>query len=503
MDDHAPHAEALLVRDGRIVRVGPTAAIRAAAPPGTEVVDLRGRHVIPGFVDGHCHLELSATHLAYALHCFAADHGSLAGIVAAVDRTAERTPPGEWIVGRADFALHLLVTERRPLTRADLDAATTDHPVVVFSGLHICTLNTAALEATGILDGSATLPRGSAVEIETGRAKELWDWLPLPTYEREAIATAVRDEGRARWTSRGVTTVAELPFTREGIRAFQLLRRRRELPVRLALWLHVPRLGSVRELTAMGLETGFGDEWLSLGGIKLFVDGIGCRIDGTPEADLKWDQEELDAMALEAHRAGLQLWMHVAPTVEAAEMALLAVQRAQAAAPWDDHRHRIEHIGDMRPDPDLLRRIGAAGIIPVTTPQFTYSYGDLAPDEAATPLRTLHSMGLRPPGNSDATGTQPEAIDPWHSIWCALAHVSRSGTPICPEEAIGMEEALRVMTRDAAHACHLDDRGRLAPGYLADLVVLGTDPATVLLDEVPSMPVEATVIGGEVAAGSL
>ena len=495
-DDARPLAQSLLARGGRIAAVGTTEEVLALAAPGVETVDLAGRVVIPGIVDAHCHLELTATHLAYAEKAFGSELGSIARIVDVVREAAARTPAGEWIVVRSDVAVQRLVAERRPIVRSDLDDAAPGHPCVVFAGLHTVTLNSMALGVTGLLDGSATLPRGAAINLESGRGKELWDWLPLPRYSRAAIADAIRDEGRARWTARGVTTIAELPFTHDGIGAFQDLRRRGELPTRIGLWLHTPLLGSVEQLTGAGYETGFGDEWLSLGGIKLFVDGTGADIDGNAELDIKWSQDELDHMVLTAHVAGQQLWMHVAPTLEAAEMALLAVQRAQAVHPRTDHRHRIEHIGDMRPNADLLGRIRAAGILVVTTPQFTYSYGDLAPDEACTPLRSLHALGFRPPGNSDATGTQREALNPWHGIWCALAHRSESGVHIAPEEAIDMAEAIRMFTRDAAVACHMDDRGVLSEGRLADLVVLDADPFTTPLADVPEMPVAMTVIGG-------
>ena len=194
MDDRQPLAEAVLIRGGRVAAVGSDHDVRAAATSACHFEDLAGRHVIPGIVDGHCHLELTATHLAYAVSCHLATHPSIRAITEAVAARAAETPPGEWVIGRSDFGLPLYVDERRAIERADLDAAVPDHPCVVFSGLHLCTLNTTALRVCGLLDGSAILPRGAAVDVASGRAKEIWDWLPLPTLGLERIAAAIRDD---------------------------------------------------------------------------------------------------------------------------------------------------------------------------------------------------------------------------------------------------------------------------------------------------------------------
>ncbi len=497
MDPGRPAASGLVTDGERIVALGEPPALEALLPTGAERIDLGGRVVLPGFVDGHCHLELSTTHLAYEVSCFAPPHRTIGDICAALAERARETLPGQWVVGRANFSLERWVAERRPLVRADLDAAVPDRPAVVLSGLHVCTLNTLALEVTGLLGGTEP-PRGASLDLERGRATELWDWLPLPRYGVERAAAAVRDLGRSLFTARGVTSIGEIPFTADGIRAFQALRRRDELPARLRLWYHVPRLLSVDELAGTGLETGFGDEWLSIGGVKLFVDGAGIDASGRPGSDLKWDQEELDEVVRVVHEAGLQLWMHVAPTREAAAMALTALERALERAPRQDHRHRIEHLGDLAPDPQLLGRARRLGVIPVATPQFVWSYGDADPEGSCSPLASLHRLGFRVPGNSDCTGTQPEAANPFHGIWCALARRTRGGTVLAPDERIDLDAALRAFTADAAFACHMDDRGVLAPGKLADLVVLGRDPWQTPVDELPSIPVDLTVIGGRV-----
>ncbi len=501
MDGRGTVAGGLVAIGGRIVAVGDAAELEAGLPPGTERVDLEGRVVLPGFVDAHCHLELSTTHLAYAVQCFAPPHRTIADVCLALAERARGTPPGEWLVGRANFSFERWVEDARPLLRADLDAAVPDHPAVVLSGLHVCTLNTRALEATGLLDGRA-LPRGASLELETGRATELWDWLPLPRYGVEEAAAVIRDLGRELFTARGVTSIGEIPFTLDGVRAFQELRRRGELPARLRLWYHVPRFGSAAEIASLGLESGFGDEWLAVGGIKLFVDGAGVDARGRSVVDLKWTQEELDETVWTAHEAGLQLWMHVAPTREAAGMALLALERALAGLPRPDHRHRIEHVGDMAPDRELLERARRLGVIVVATPQFVWSYGDADPEGSCSPIRTLHELGFRVPGNSDCTGTQPEAANPFHGIWCALARQTRGGTVLRPEERISLDAALRMFTADAAFGCRMDDRGTLEPGKLADLVVLGRDPFETPLDELRDLPVDLTVIGGEIVWAS-
>jgi predicted amidohydrolase YtcJ len=497
MDPAHPTATGLVARDGRVVSVGDAEQLAAGLAAGADVVDLGGRVVLPGFVDAHCHLELSTCHLSYAVQCFAPPLDGLDAICAAMAERARTTARGEWVVGRANFNLERWVPEARPLLRRDLDTVLPDHPAVVMSGLHVCTLNTRALEVTGLLSGDPG-PRGSSIDLERGRATELWDWLPLPQYERSAIAGAVSGLGRALFTERGVTSIAELPFTREGVHALQELRRRGELPARLRLWYHVPRLGGVGAIAALGLETGFGDPWLSIGGVKLFVDGAGVDVHGTALSDLKWTQPELDEVVWQTHRAGLQVWMHVAPTREAAEMALSALETAQRRLPRPDHRHRIEHVGDMRPDRALLDRLKAVGAVPVCTPQFVYSYGDADPEGSCSPLRTLHAMGFRVPGNSDSTGTQPEAANPFHGIWCALSHRTRGGAVVAPGERIDLDAAFRMFTADAAWACHMDDRGVLREGALADLVVLGADPWEVAVDELPALPVDMTVLGGTI-----
>jgi predicted amidohydrolase YtcJ len=493
MDPTAPRASVVVCRGGRILAVGGR-ELEPSLPETAEVIDLEGRFALPGFVDAHCHAELSSVHLSHAVRCHTPPLTSIEQICQAVAEQVANVGAGEWVIGRGSFGLPAWVAEQRPLTRHDLDAVAPDNPVVVFAGLHNCTLNTPALRSTG-LDRDPP-PRGSSVDPTTGRATELWDKLDLPSFGIERCTAALERWLPELFVSKGITSIGEIVFTHDGLHAFQRLWRRGDLPLRAKLWLHVPRLSSIDDLVASGLESDFGDESLALGGIKLFVDGAGYDVWGNlePSADRQWTQAELDEVVLTAHRAGLQLLLHVAPTHTGAIMAADALERAITAYPRSDHRHRIEHVGDMPIDEPLLRRLRSLAVGVLTTPQFLYS----SAEDSVCPLASLLALGFRLPGNSDCTGTQPEGANPFFGIWCAVARKSKNGEVVLPEEAITVEQALRMCTLDAAYAAHMDDRGALAVGALADLAVVDRDPEQVPVDELADTRVAMTVVGGRV-----
>lgn len=494
MDGARPRASAIAIAGDVITGTGDDEQL-LAANPGAQVIDLGGRVVIPGFVDAHCHFELTTTHLSYAVPLHAPPHSSLREICQTLREHASAAPGAGWIVGRANFGLHQFVSEQRPITRQDLDEAVPDRPVVVYSGMHVTTLNTAGLRAAGYLDGRVPA-MGAMLDPDTGRGTELWSELPQPEFGVDAVAEAMAGLGSKMFTARGVTTINDIVHSAEGVRAYQQLRREGRLPARIDLHFHSPRHLTSADLAVTGLQTGFGDSWLRLAGIKLFIDGAGHDLEHQTLVDLKWTQDDLDAEVEGAHHAGLQLMMHVQST-EAVDMALLALERTLGQYPRPDHRHRLEHAGDLPVDGPRLDRMAALGVVPVATPQFIYSYGDAQPEASQPPLRSLHERGFRVPGNSDSTGTQPEAANPFHSIWCALTRRTRLRDVLAPQEWIDLDAALRMFTADAAWACHLDDRGVLAPGKLADLVVLGTDPWRVDVDDLPNVQVDEVWIGGE------
>jgi hypothetical protein len=257
-------------------------------------------------------------------------------------------------------------------------------------------------------------------------------------------------------------------------------------------------------LVKLGIQTGFGNDWLKFGSVKIFVDGEGRDEQGVAREWPRIEQDHLNDLVLAAHRGGIRVMMH-ATSREGQGMAIEAVEAALKAVPRSDHRHRIEHFaGDYWPEG--LARLKRAGIIPVPTPYSSLGwFGDAwldasRPGDKAVPYRSLVDGGFMPPGNSDCMGTEPEALNPWWSIWCVVARKTRSGRTICPEEGLGVMDAIRLYTTHSAYAGFEEAlKGSIEPGKLADLVVLSEDPFEIPPDGLKEVRVVKTLIGGEVA----
>ena len=247
----------------------------------------------------------------------------------------------------------------------------------------------------------------------------------------------------------------------------------------------------------------FGDDWLSIGGIKLFVDGVMSHAEGYYMPDLKWTQAELNEIVQKAHDAGFQLWLHTLSPV-AIRCAVEAFENAITRNPRLDHRHRIEHCGDrwtrLFTDgtpfvPDALKaKIKRLGLVPVSTPQHISAF----PDRPGVPSRTLLHEGFLFPGASDTTGAQPESCNPWYGIGCLVTRKNLYGQVLTPQECLTPLEALRVNTLYGAW-CGFEEhkKGSLEPGKLADFCVLNEDLLTMDPQEIQNMTVAATVVGGK------
>ncbi|HJO03535.1 MAG TPA: amidohydrolase family protein [Acidobacteriota bacterium] len=494
MDAAHPGAEAALVRNGRIVMVGSNAEIDREAG-GVARFDAEGRVVVPGFVDTHVHFELTCLAREYQVACHTPPHRALREIFETLRSSVAGTPKDRWIVGRSSFSLRGKVEEGRLATRHELDAITTDHPLALFSGLHVAMLNTRALHELGLWDRAENPPRGVYIDVEpsgtpSGLATEVWDL--LPTYSVDEVILALRNHAEDVFVSKGTTTIGNIPYSANDLRADQALQARGELPVRLRAYHHVPRTVSLTSLLDAGLVSGMGDSMFRFGGIKIFIDGIGYDALGNVLDDSKRTQSELNEFVSGAHAAGIQLIMH-ALTTKGMLMAADAVEEAMRRD-GRPHRHRIEHAGGLLERPEEFQRLASLGILPVVTPHFWQREGNAVPR-----FKTMIERGLMPVMVTDTTGTVPGSSAPLRNMAASMVEARHGGAAPNAAEKLTFEQALRMNTEWAAYSIFEDhEKGTITPGKLADFAILSEDPETLSDPDLFDMGVDATILGGQV-----
>jgi len=502
MDPAVGTVDAFLVDGGRFAAVGGQAHELAA---GAQVVDLGGRTVVPGLIDAHAHLETDA--VSRALWVDVRD----VPLLVVLDRLRQRVAslkPGEWVVGQATFG-----QDQNMPGRAELDAIAPGNPVLIRASMHALSANTRALAVAGLLDRRAA-PTGVLIHRDadgqpTGQLMEAYHLFPVPAPTVGDLTVMIEEEIRQRFNRYGVTTVYEVPMSREGVRAFQVLDRAGRLNARISLNLAVkpglqPLVEDIGQLAASGLATGFGNDCLWLGAAKYFLDGAyeaAYLTRRDPRRPGHWGalthlySDVVRALAT-GYDAGIQLWFH-ALGEDAQLLAIDAAAEAQRIVGGDAGlRTRIEHIfNDYPVTGDILDRIRAASIIPVPNAVFIH-FND---GSGAFPYRTLLDEGFMPPGNSDNSGTQPFANNPWFGIAKMVTRHNRHGELINPDERIGVWDGIRTYTEFGAYAGHREGvLGVIRVGSHADFAVLNADPLSVPGEDLAAIESELTVLGGRV-----
>ncbi len=345
---------------------------------GTQVIELSGKTVVPGFIDAHLHALSSGLQHVMAVDC---DRRTIGEIQDALRERARQTPKGEWIRG---FKFDDTKTsENRFLRKGDLDAVSTDHPIFVsHRGGHSYFVNSKAFERAGV-DKKTLDPPGGKFERdpETG---ELTGVILERAAERFRSGVAVtsddRREGLKRicrmFNSAGLTSVHDAIVSNLDLETYQAGLATGDLTLRVYALIWHSHFDAFRK---SGLRTGFGNEMLRLGGIKLIADGaISGRTAWLSEPYVGSDHdcgirvmepEEMAEMAREIHRAGFQICVH-ANGDAAIDMVLTAYEQAMTAYPRTNPRHRIEHCTMV--NPSILERMAKLGCI--ATPFCTYVY---------------------------------------------------------------------------------------------------------------------------------
>ena len=522
-DSSRPWAEAVAVRDGRIVLVGSDAEAARLKGPKTKVIALRGRLVTPGFEDAHMHLMSGARNLE---RVDLGEETTLSGLQESIRRFAEANPKSPWVVGRG--WVYGSFPGGLP-TREQLDAAVPDRPAYMdcYDG-HTGWANSKALALAGITretkdPKNGTIVRDPKTGEATGALKEaagslVEDLIPEPSAERHY---ALLLQALSLLNRLGLTAVQDAGWSPEEVARFlPLLERARaehRLTVRTRLTVDIsPGDPAPGIAEAVRLRRRYSDGAIVFGGVKGYVDGV---IEAHTAAMLapwsddptlgrgtpRWEQPALDHAVAAADKAGLQVWLHAIGD-RGIRMALDAYAAAAAQNGPRDRRDRVEHVEAI--DAADVPRFAALGAVASMQPlhanpdqnnEAVWSR-NIGPERAARGFawRLIEQAGGRLAFGSDWPVVTPDVL---RGIYCAVTRKTREGTPAdgwLPQLAVSVESALRHYTIDAAWAGFGErERGSIRVGNRADLVVLSRDILATPPEEILQTRVLLTLLDGK------
>ncbi len=510
-------AAGVAVRGNRIVAVGDVSALKG---PSTQVVDLKGRALLPGFIDAHSHVEGMADVESHYINIHAPPLKDGKAIIARLKEAQAKLPPGAWLVGQGTY------NQVMP-TRAELDAAFPDNPVRLIWSAHDSLINHKAAVTMGMTKAFPDPPAGFSGHYErlpNGEVAIVRD-APAP-WPKKAVFTYPELKEGVRWIlddfylKKGVTTVSDMS-TADTYRAYQDLKAEGRLPTRVRINYVLRDLKFFDTINATGIRTGLGDDWLKVGAIKILEDGVwgttaatyhehwdgsGTTYKPNNTGGVAFDQEALTRTVVAAHTAGWQVQIH-ANGDRAQDMVLDAYEAAQKAAPRPDPRFRIEHFGhflvqDPQRTEERLQRLKRDGVLVSPQVAFLWRLTDeniKEPNVTFFALKTLIDRGFHPAGGVDTIGTQNFATYPMFSIARAVNRDTKFGKVVQPQEAISVMDGIRMFTIWSAEANFLEkDLGSIEVGKLADFVVLAQDPLTTPKAKLADIPVDMTILDGKV-----
>ncbi|MEW9613184.1 amidohydrolase [Shinella sp. S4-D37] len=497
--------EALAVWQGKVLATGRTADMLALKGPATEVIDLEGRFATPGLIDNHLHLIATGIAMGF-VDATPAAAPTLSALMKGISERAASTPKGGWVRARG-YDQVKLDTGRHP-TRDDLDHAAPDHPVYLTRACgHVSIANSRALELAGI-DEATPVPDGGVIGVTDGKLNGLLAEnaqnlvkAAMPPATTEELIDGIERAGR-HLLSFGITSCMDAAVGHVAgfseIQAYEMAKLSGRLPVRV--WLTLlgdPGVSIVEDAWRAGLLSGAGDDMLRVGGVKVFLDGsAGGRTawmtkpyEGEPDniGVQMLPDETVEAVVRDCHDRGYQMVCHAIGD-GAIEQLVTAYEKALAANPDPDRRHRVEHCGFSTPEQHA--RMQAAGILPAPQMAFIHDFGDSyisvlgeARGKPSYPIGTWARLGLKPSTGSDSPVCSP---DPFPNLHAMITRQTGKGTVMDASERLSPEEALQAYTEYGAYSQKAEGvKGRLLPGQWADIAVfdndlLAAEPKTIL-----------------------
>jgi predicted amidohydrolase YtcJ len=491
MDDKNPRCGALEVSGQKISatwKTGPGAGKAA----DDEVIDCRGRTVLPGFIDAHQHF------MSFARSQIIPQLGkkqvkSIRDIRETIRLLAVNTPEGAWIRATGYHVYDL--EEKRNPTKWDLDEATKKHPVVLtHSTGYINVLNSTALAKLGI--GMKTVPpEGGAIErdLVSGEPNGILFGMRafiakfVPEIDDRQIAASVKVIS-AKLAAMGITSLQDASI-QNGLKQWKEFEGLRDAGILLPRITMMIGAGPFSE--GQHKEISGEDDRLKTGPVKIVLHEA--------SGELYPPRKELHDLVLEVHRAGKQAAVH-AIEEHVVKAAAKAIANAQEKQPRPDSRHRIEHCTVCRPE--LAAKLAELGIVPVVQPNFVYYNGDRYLDTVPAeqqpylyPFKTLMEGMIVAAGSDGPVVAQ----DPLSGICAAAARLTEKGNRLNVGQKVSLIDAIKMYTINAAYSAFEERRkGSITVGKLADLVILDRDIEKIDADEIRNVGVDLVIIGGEV-----
>lgn len=512
-------AEAVITLGEKILKVDSTQNIKYLCDLDTEIIDLKGKAVLPGFNDSHMHL------LMYGAQKDAVNLEGAGSIDEIIHRgklfiKENNKKAGQWITG-AGWNQNLFEGGKFP-TRYDLDKISATNPIV-FDRIctHVLAVNSLALKIVGLT--SETYIPGGIIDKDsdgnlTGVLREAAvDWfksrMPKRDYgeAKRLLKSAVSDALKVGLTSVHSSDINQISFE-ELHKAYTELKDNGELPIRINEQLLFPEKKLLVDFLSKGLRTGDGDNYFKIGPIKLLTDGsLGARTAALkePYSDdinnsglLTYEKEELDDIVYTAHSAGMQLFLHAIGDA-AIEECIDSIEKAMAKSPRAA-RHRINHfqIGSK----ELFEKTARLGILADIQPVFVSSDWSMVENrigekraKESYAWKTMMDLGIPLAGGSDCP---IESFNPLCGIYAAATRKDLSGNPEHgwkPEQKLSVEAAVKLFTVAPAYFSFEEDiKGTISENKLADMVILSEDPFEIHTDGIKDIKVIATIVGGKI-----
>jgi predicted amidohydrolase YtcJ len=523
MDPARPRAEAFAVQRDRIIYVGNRAqALKIAGGTGVPETRVDRGVVLPGFIDSHNHMLWTGIQ---RVQVNLAGCRSIDDLLAALRQYAEAHPEKEWIVSGAGWHVEALAEKRYP-TRQELDAISGNRPVYLPRVGHAAAVNSEALRRAGIGRDTADPEGGRIARDEHGDPTGLLLEPPAFNLVGRLVPPLSRRERRQAllevqnvYHAAGICGIIDPGLAPDDMAIYEDLCRERQLTVRSVVMplaqTHDDPEDVIAGLRAWGVRTGFGNERMKLGGIKVYLDGgasLGTALMREPYPDEKCQcgiqvthTETFHRIVELCASTGWSIGVH-AVGGKAIDIALAVFEDVNRRHPIRDLRFSLIHayLWPTRENIESARRLNV-GVATQASMQYQFApllvrrFGsDLV--GRATPVRSWMDGGITVGGGSDSPVTP---YQPLLGIWHAVTrHVDALGASVGSDEAISVEQALTMYTRNSAWLSFSDEeRGMIKPGMLADWVALSDDPLNVEPMALRELKVTATAVGGAMVYG--